>query len=240
MTLSPYSKSMLCAATMIVTSSFASAQTYSYERENYTTSSSISVIDEFSVTYNQSSETLQLDVSYANDRPDGFWVVLSDGENPRANADEYAIFYFDATTDTPVVSAHVYDGTNTPSSFSTRPLLDSNFNNPASNLSGSVSQSANGGDAFSLTVNASAINAANLGPDWDGAQFGENIGVWFHTFTIDGSTAYNLNGGLSSLPIQQRNFLDVANGNTDLVPEPSSSLLLGLSGMLVLLRRKRA
>jgi len=216
----------------------ASAQSYQYNIQNYTNSSSISVIDDFTITYDAFNEKLQLDVTYANSSPEGFWLVVSDGENPKYNVSEYAIIYFDATAAQPVITAYEYDGANNANSFQTTTFLDSS-SNPGSKVSGSISQSSSGGDVFSLTVHASDINAANLGPDWDGIEFGEKLGLWYHTVTFSEDPAYQDDGGLSNFSIDQNNYLDRANLKTELVPEPSSSTLLGLCGTLMLLRRKR-
>ena len=231
-------QSVLCAASLAATADFVSAETYEFNVEGYTRSSSISAIDDFTVSYTPSNETLTLDVTYANNRPEGFWMVVSDGENSKNNTDGYAIYYFDATAAEPIVTAYVYDGINETRSFETEALLDSSLN-PNSNLSGSISQSATGGDVFSLTVDASAINAADFGPDWDGSQFTERVGVRFHTVTFSEAPTYSRAGGLSSFEIDKNNFLDTANSRTGQLPEPSSSMLLGLFGLLLLIRRRR-
>ena len=66
----------------------------------------------------------------------------------------------------------------------------------------------------------------------------------FHTVTFSEAPTYSRAGGLSSFEIDKNNFLDTANSRTansrtGQLPEPSSSMLLGLFGLLLLIRRRR-
>ncbi len=89
-------------------------------------------------------------------------------------------------------------------------------------------------------INASGINNHSPlypGPgDWTGAEYGANIGIWFHPVT-GLSTSYD-NGYLSSLTYTTGGWLDINNRNT--VPEPGTMLVLGLGGLGILARRRRA
>ena len=235
----------LCAA-IIASAGLASGQTFSYNADHDDLVSlsaesgtgykfDIAEISEFSLVYNSDSQLLDFSATYNNSHPDGFWFVLSDGPNPKNHVDEYAIFYFDASQPSPIVSAFVYDGENNASSFSDPAiLLDSSLNSD-SKLKASVD-----GNKFSFTADVSDINDAalqGLGDQWQGAQFGDTVGIWFHTFTLGGETTYDENtGALTSLPINRADFFDTANQQA--VPEPSS-MLLSLVGTLLLFRRKR-
>jgi len=130
---------------------------------------------------------------------DGFWLVVSDGENPKANANEYAILYGDRAANR--ITAYNYDGKNNANSFKTGDVLGT-FDD--------VFSTANGQTMFSLDV--SGINGAFDNEGWDGVGFGEQIGIWFHQ-SSDSQFAYNADGSIADYSFGGQMWLDTANDN---------------------------
>ncbi|MFD2255753.1 PEP-CTERM sorting domain-containing protein [Luteolibacter algae] len=249
-------KSKICAlcATFVASAGLASAQSFTYNAQdlnhdsvidpgNLSYKSSIAYIDDFALMYNPGSKSLDVSVTLSknNHSPDGFWFVLSDGPNPKDDKNQYAIFYFDASKASPIVTAYVYDGKNNGDSWSNPGSLLAS-SQTGSSLTASASTS---GDISTYQFNAdvSAINDSslwptsyNLGSDWEGAQFGEEVGIWFHTFELAESSKYHKDGSIKKLKIKRDDYFDTNAQKT--VPEPSA-LMLSLLGVGLLARRKR-
>lgn len=165
--------------------------------------------------------------------PDGFWLVVSDGPNPKNDEDEYAILYGDGATNK--VTSYVYDGNNNANSYQTKPFIKAFENGLSVTL-------ANGIKTFSFSLNVSDINNFLNTPDWDGAQFDDMIGIWFHPFVTSGNgPEYDDNWQLTSLPIETQGWYDRKDQDTSVVPEPATVVLFstGLVGAAIR-RRKRA
>lgn len=168
------------------------------------------------------------------DSSDGFWLVISDGENPKRNKGEYAIFYGDA--DNGKLTAYEYNGQNSASSFS----------NPG-NFLGSFDLNyshSNGIGTFDFSIDVGLMNSTYTGDctaascldndsnlwsvdEWDGAQFGEQLGYWFHPF-INGNFQYTQLDEIDSLTFGTQGWYDKSHKQTTRVPEPSVLLLMGL------------
>lgn len=127
---------------------------------------------------------------------DGFWLVVSPGENPKSNANEYAILYGDRASNR--ITAYTYDGQNKADSYKTGDLLGTYDN---------VFSTANGKTEFSLDV--SSINSAFDTPDWKGVSFGEQIGIWFHQ-SSDSEFTYGAGGALTNYAYGGQMWLDRA------------------------------
>ncbi len=249
--------SALCAS-IVVSTALASAQSLSYNAQdldhdsvidpgNIGYQSSIAYIDDFALMYNPGSKQLDFSATFSKNSasPDGFWFVVSDGPDPKSNANEYAIFYFDASkvagTGSAILTSYVYDGVNGPTSWQNPGnLLESS--QTGTSLSATASTSGNT-TTFAFSADVAKTNDASqwpasygLGTDWDGAQFGEKVGIWFHSFTLNSETEYDKDGKLTKLDIKKSDYFDVSNQHT--VPEPSA-MLISLLGASLLLRRKR-
>lgn len=234
----------------------ASAQTFKYNvgdadhnsvinPGNIGYQSDIAFIDDFALMYSPDSKSLNLSVSYTknHDTPDGFWFVVSNGPDPKNNANEYAIFYFDATSSSAVVSAYVYDGNNSGDSWKNPGNLLASSLNSDSGITASSSFSGNA-TKFEFTADVGKINDRSLWPssynldkEWDGARFDEKIGIWFHTFTVDKDPKYNKDGSLKALEFKQSDYFDI--NHQVAVPEPSGFLMSLIGTSLLVLRRKR-
>lgn len=163
---------------------------------------------------------------------DGAWLVLSDGENPKTNVNEYAIFYLDGHTDT--VTAYNYNGVNSASSYINNTFLESvaldvvdvvdTVTDPVtSTTTSTVSER-----TFKFSIDATNINNnSSFGSAWKGVGFEENIGIWYHG--VDPLTAsYNPDGSLSDFSFPTSGWYDVGNRTTTKVPEPGSVAAIGL------------
>jgi len=174
-------------------------------------------------TYNENTEIFTWESTFTRNQTnsnlaEGAWLVVSDGDNPKANNDEYAIFYLDGVND--VVTAYNYDGTNSPNSYQAGTLLGTY----------ALDVSDNGPDerTFKFSLDATDINSnTSFGSDWKGVGFGENIGVWYHG--VDPlSVAYNTDGSLANFSVPAQGWYDVSNKTTTEIPEPGSIAALGL------------
>ena len=164
------------------------------------------------------------EVDYSGGTPDGFWLVISDGPNPKNNPLEYSIFYGDYSSGN--LAAYAYNGVNNAGSWMALPFL------------GDYSSSTynNGSDVFGFSLDATAINSAALGPDWDGIQFGSNIGIWFHP-SYNLTSSFNPDGSIQSFSPRYNAWYDTNydgdcgtndRGCITKVPEPTTFALMGL------------
>jgi len=225
----------------------AQANVYSFENTNPGGSDSAGDITNITSSYNSSTEVLNWEstISQKGDNlANGFWLVLSDGANPKSHHNEYAIFYGDSYTGN--LSAYVYNGVNSSNSWNTPGELIETFGGAFESdttVAGEVT--------FSFSISASNIN--NYVPttdgtnDWDGAQYGESIGVWYHPVVFNDAPEYNADGSLSSFSYGASGWYDTAYEQTEEipdvtdVPEPGALALagLGLVGMVVGRRRRK-
>lgn len=206
------------------------------------------IIDRVYTTYNVNTEVLTWQVDFADQVAQGFTLALNDGPNPKGDAGELALLYFDATNMSDVkISAYGYNGQNDQSSYRDGSPLSGTQNpdristNALGLESAFISASAvdNGaGRTFSFTLDASAINSyapeyAGSEP-WGGIHFGQLIGYWFHPVR-NLTTAYDVNGYLTDWNGRQ-GWLDGANKVT--TPTPGAIGALAVAGLLSSRRRR--
>lgn len=203
-------------------------------------------------TYNANSQRFTYDVEFGAQDTNGYWLVVSPGENPKGHAGQLAIFFVDASTSTPAVLAYAYNGVNGHQSWQDgspmagvqapdliqSSLTNSNFVNALQ-----VQNLADGGRRISMDLNATAIQGhlpKYPGPqgqsEWTGTSFGNRFGIWFHP--VKGlQTQYTQGGALSSWSFRQEGWVD--GGNLEAVPEPATMTALGL-GVAAMLRKRKA
>jgi hypothetical protein len=158
--------------------------------------------------------------------PDGFWIVVNNGPDPREVSEGLAILYGDGATGR--VSAYVYDTDAGEQSFENGTFIES-F---ASALV--FSDQPDGSRLLSLALDASGINAFQSDPSWKGLQFDESIGVWGHP-TSGTDVDFDGEGRVLDYRRDGNTSYDRDNRATIVVPEPATVVLMGL-GLLTLHR----
>jgi hypothetical protein len=205
--------------------------------------------------YNQTTKELSYHANIAKTSDgktaDGFWLVMSKGPNPKGVAGELATFYFDASGEgTPKLSVYGYNGVNGSDSFKDGSPREG-IQSPDRIKSASVASSyvknltksiqADGSVTLGFKIDATTINNRPGVAGWEGAQFSNSIGLWFHP-TQGTQASYDPNGYLSTFSYRSSGWVDTDNLCTGSgpapVPEPASMAALGL-GLAGLLKRKR-
>jgi hypothetical protein len=162
-----------------------------------------------------------------NSLPNGGWLVISDGPNPKGQAKEFAIFYMDAVKNK--LTAYAYNGENNSNSFKNNPFLGS-----WDNVLNVVDDGNKRSIGFSLDV--AGINArTDIDPEWKGVKFDKNVGIWFHAAKNVNAT-YNTNGSLKSFSSTAGWFDTESLGTTSMtstkeVPEPITGTIAAVSAL---------
>lgn len=212
---------------------------------------------EFDISYDDTvgSNLLSLSVTTSNysssKTANGFWLVVSDGPNPKSHVNEYAILYGSAVTGD--LYAYQYDGTNTSNSWMNSAGHLETFEDALTTTSFNQDYTWTNGDLlqdrpfvkFDFSIDVTDINNAFSGNDWDGMQFDDNIGIWFHPFrSYDGWFQTSPDGQLiTELSKKKTGWYDTGSlpTTTTDVPEPAPlALMLAGLGMLAYSRRKRS
>lgn len=154
--------------------------------------------------YNTETETYTM--KYRSDQgKDGFWLVVTDGVNPKGDGTSNAILYGDLENNR--ITAYTYNGENTSDSFTNGTLLgtyDDVFSSGGTHPT-------YGYDMTMFTLDVSEINGA-LGTDFSGVQLGEQAGIWFHQ-SAGSNFAYDEDGSIADYTFDNQMWLD--RGNDD-------------------------
>lgn len=207
----------------------AHALTYSYEHGSGTFGGKHGwSYDSIKTTYNDETNIFTWEVDHSGSIvPKNFWLVISDGDNPKYNVNEFAIWYGSFETDT--LSVYEYNGQNSPNSWKTESYIGDYSDGLYSD-----------GDVLGFSADVSAINAFNEDAGWDGTQFAENVGIWFHPFI--GGIELDEGGYISDFDSNKRGWFDKAYKPTTVVPVPAAVWFLGsaLISFAGFTRRKQA
>lgn len=161
------------------------------------------------------------------DLPNGGWLVISDGPNPKNHEKEFAIFYLDGVNKK--VTAYAYNGENNSGSYNNNPFLGSWDN---------ALKIRDNGDkrTMKFSLDVAGINArTDIDDAWKGVKFGEDLGIWFHA-AKDVNATYNNDGSLASFGSTAGWFdtgrLDArVTTSTKDVPEPITGTIAAVSAL---------
>lgn len=214
-------------------------------------------VKKISSTFNDVTERLTFEATFGNSAagtlPDGYWLVLNDGPNPKGTSDELAIFYFDTgvtNNGQAKLTAYGYNGQNGNSSYFdgsnasgtqapdkiASSLTTNNFVNSLA-----VVNNANGTRTMKFDINAALVNNHDpkYGPanNWIGTGFDNKVGIWFHP--VDGLDAqYGTDGFLKKFDFSKQGWVD--GSNLEAVPEPFTMGALGLMALAARRKKKNA
>lgn len=201
----------------------ANAATYTFDGDNLGGNKTVGDHTNITTTYNTSTDLFTWSSTFTDNGngplAEGAWLVISDGENPKKNADEYAIFYLDGTQNT--VSIYNYNGANSANSYQSETFLASTTLD--------VTNSGNS-RTFEFSFDATDLNDdihGLFGSEWKGITFDESIGIWFHG-AGNLSTSYDTDGSLLTFSPTATGWYDTKNKTTTAVPEPASLVAIGL------------
>lgn len=214
---------------------------------------SAGVLTSIDTTWNSTLDTFSWTHEIADVSPgvasDGFWLVVSDGPNPKTRAGEYGIFYGDANANR--VSAYEYSGENNANSWNSPGIFQASYQLTTTR------NSADNGTLFSFSFDGSTIvddyqgnctqasGNCNSGPNvwnesmWDYVGFGEQIGYWLHP-ALGTEFSYDGTGGITDFQFEQQGWYDRMNLATAAnVSEPTTLSLLALALGFSFMRRRK-
>jgi len=180
-------------------------------------------------TYNTDTEVLTWSSTFRRDAVNGSgrlaqggWLVLNEGGMPSDIANEYPIFYIDGLEEK--VSLYNYDGKINERSYQNESFL-------ASIDLDVTEDSAANERTFAFSFDASELNSrTDLGDDWKGVGFGEEIGIWLHG--VDELTTRYDGDQLKEFTFKKQGWYDVefipTKSEHASVPEPGTVAALGL------------
>lgn len=228
----------IAAGALLATSSFAFAvPIYNYTDDSPNQNSAGGDLSSISTTYN--ANTGDFSWNYTVEGPsetsphNGFWLVVNNGpENPKYE-DGLTILYGDLVNE--VVTAYIYDTTNSPNSWYSSTFLQSFTGSDALNVTGT----ADGPRDVSVNINVANINNQTLPTfptplqnPWNGVSFDEHLGIWFHSTSGSGAVAtYNNDGSIASFQSGASGWVDTGGLDTMTVPEPGV-LYLSVMGLM--------
>ncbi len=208
----------------------ALASKYSFFDGNPSGSDTGGDIKSVETTYDEKDNSFTFEMK-VEDIAQGFTVALNNGPNPKGHGGEMALFYFDASGVTPVISVYAYNGKNTQTSW-----FDGSAEN-GTQLADKILSSLSSPDVFTISetvdgegfkVFSFSLDATDLirhipvyGPsgEWSGVSFSEEVGIWLHP-VLGLETAYDSDGFLTQWDIEGQGWYDVAHKDTDVEKHP--------------------
>ena len=192
---------------------------YTHHTDNPPGGTSAGDIKNTDISYNEDTHEFSFSIT-VEDMAEGFTVAINESGIPKAHPGQMAMFYFDASGDTPIVNVFAYNSAGDWSSFSDgsneagvqapdRILTSLDQDNPFSSIQ--VTTDGNGNKVMSFTMDATDImeHKPAYGPDgeWTGVSFDENLGIWLHP--VAGlETDYDADGYLTQWDLQSWSYYD--------------------------------
>ncbi|MBX3096986.1 MAG: PEP-CTERM sorting domain-containing protein [Fimbriimonadaceae bacterium] len=207
-------------------------------------------------SFNRATNTFSFYGSFSANKgvtPDGFWLVISPGPNPKGHSSELAIFYLDASAGKKDVYAYSYNGANGNNSFKDGSVAsgtqapDKIYSSKAdpSKMFDVTSYYNNQTKTKTLGFSMDATVIQNHVPkygtqaqknDWTGAAFGEEVGIWWHP--VNGLSTSTSSNYLTKFEFCEQGWFDGQKMPTNPVPEPATMVALG-AGLLTIFRRRK-
>jgi len=185
---------MKSTSKIFAASAFAAAVSFSA-----TANANIFIIDyeDAGVWSAYDTDTQAYSMKFASDQnKDGFWLVVTDGDNPKGDGSSHAILYGDIENNQ--ITAYTYNGANSADSYEAGTLLGTYEN---------AFTTSDGFTMFSLDV--SDINTS----EFDGVAIGEKAGIWFHQ-SAGSDFSYGADGSISDYTFSNQMWLDRGNDDT--------------------------
>lgn len=250
-------KPIAIAAVALAAAGSANAAIYQYEWTpgapgSYGINHNGGQIDRILGTFDTDSKELSWVVTFGNQVTEGITLAVSPGPNPKNNPGELALFYLDAKDiNDPRLTAYGYNGQNNASSWQDGDSATGGNQTPDNIMTDANTSiildkmsidNADGTRTLGFTIDASDIIShvpvyPSATDPWTGAQWGEKIGVWMHTFRTF-NVGYDNDGLINSFNKGGEGWFDGHNLDTTLIPTPGALALAGL-GALATIRRKR-
>lgn len=252
-------------ATTLSAAAFAQTYNYQWNEGDGGANNAGGVIKQLNTSYDTGAKSLSWSMTFGEVpsssalKTDGFWMVVSNGPNPKNQSGQLAIFYMDASNPAPVLTVYAYNGVNGDNSYK-----DGSIASGTQAPDRIASSKVDNGFIESLSVvtnpdgtrtlgfkvktedstqNINGHSPLHPGPDpWEGAQFGEKIGIWVHPTAGTVTDYYNSGsaaGFLKNFAYQKSGWLDLENKTTTVVPEPATLAVLGLGAAAALRRRRK-
>jgi hypothetical protein len=192
-------------------------------------------------------------ITFSDQIADAFTLAVNNGPNPKGEAGELALLYFDwndKSTANAKVTAYGYNGKNSTDSWkdgdgnaagTQSPDIIHSLND-TSWINKATAKNVGSKRVFELDVNASTINGwspkyPGSGP-WTGLKFDNKLGLWLHAFDTANPGIVYKNGKISDFGYKKEGWFDGSNIITVVpLPAPVAMGLAGLVGVAALRRR---
>ena len=230
----------LALLTLLAAASTAPATVWHYDIDDPNGSANAGDISCVTTSFDDVSEVFSWEYTITESAvgfSDAFWLVVSDGPNPKGVQNQLAILYGDLAANR--VSAFQYNGANNQNSFMNPGQFIESFDGVL-NVSTTATERTIGFSIDVTNINDYVPTPAPTGSEaWEGVRFDDQLGIWFHPSA--GSTiSYDANGEVDGYTFRRQGWYDTSNRTTTVVPAPAPLALLGLALMAMLgLRRSR-
>ncbi|MGF1563047.1 MAG: PEP-CTERM sorting domain-containing protein [Geminicoccaceae bacterium] len=180
-----FAATALCASMAMTASASATLYTYTDAGATLGGGENPGSLGNITASFDSVSQIFEWMFEYDPGAAEAFWLVVSDGENPKGVQDQLAILFGDLLTGQ--LTSYVYNGANNTSSIDDPSILLTYFGDDVIDVA--LGGGSGGRNKASFTINVADLNSNPPTPpgpaNWEGLSFGEQIGVWFHTSEQD-------------------------------------------------------